>query len=277
MFRRIEIIGYAGSGKSTICKYIKRDCIRKGRLKTDVTQGKIFLHDDARRFCALNLIKDREANFLRRLIYNFIFRFHFIDKLLAFSKRVVYQKYDLIYEIDHSEKEIIVLDKLLGDLHKKLPFTRFLDVSYKFRARTIDLYLFKKYLIHDCVIIQDEFFLQSSSFGPEEMLYYANNMPMLGGIVILTPKADVINERIIRRKKIHFLHRNYRKNEDSYEELKNSILPDYEKKLNRVRESSVNVLEMDIELSPKENAEKIQIFARDILKSHTSMNESLLT
>jgi thymidylate kinase len=127
--------------------------------------------------------------------------------------------------------------------------------------RLIDLYLFKKYMNRDSVIIQDEFFLQSSSFGPEEMLYYAENMPDLEGVVILEPKAEIIDRRIIGRKKIHYLHRNYAKESDSYEKLRDRILPEYEKKLDGIKKSGTRILLLDIEQSPEDNAEKILEFS----------------
>jgi hypothetical protein len=113
--------------------------------KSEAKGKRIYRHEEARRICSIKLVKEREVNSFKRNIYIFILRFYYLDRLLAFSRRLIYQKYDFLHEIDDSEADNIVLNKLLKDLQNKLPFYRFIDVAHKFRMRIIDLTLFKRY------------------------------------------------------------------------------------------------------------------------------------
>jgi hypothetical protein len=129
MFKRIEIIGYAGSGKSTIYSHIKSNGLCGGIRKREAKGKRVYRHEEARRICSIKLVKEREANSFKRNVFIFILRFYYLDRFLAFSRRLIYQKYDLLHEIDGSEPDNMVLSGILKILQEKLPFNRFLDIA----------------------------------------------------------------------------------------------------------------------------------------------------
>jgi hypothetical protein len=259
MVKRIELVGIPGSGKSTVYSLIKKIRGKK----------KIYSHEEALKICILQLIKEKESSLFKRIIFSFILRHYYLDKILSFSKRIIYtnyNNYNLMFQIEQSKKENDTLKKLLLDLQKRLSFSRFLEISYKFRMRSIDLYLFDKYLAHDCVIIQDESFLQSSSFNPPDMLYYCNNMSSIFGVVLFSANIKIIYDRLLTRKKVIYNHGTYKKQNTLYKLLEQSIISDHNPKIEAIKKSRKKVLEIDIEKKPKENAGRIIDFAKQMLE-----------